>query len=97
MVGVYSISLVYVFLIAIIYLLKEKIRNKDNIMYQRILFTNIIGILIDISQYLAIYNYFPHWFVILLNKAFLIYITVWTFFLAYYVHGVASENDNKRI
>ena len=97
MVGVYSISLIYVFLIAIVYLSKEKIRNKDNIMYQRILFTNIIGILIDISQYLAIYNYFPHWFVIILNKAFLIYITVWTFLLAYYVHGVASENDNRSI
>ena len=97
MIGVYFISLIYDFLIAIIYSLKEKIVNKDTIMYQRILFANIIGIVIDISQYLAIYNYYPHWIIIMLNRTFLIYITVWTFLLAYYVHGVASENDDRKI
>lgn len=97
MLGVYCISLVYVLLIGLIYLLKEKIKNKDNVIYQKLLFVNVVGIIIDILQYLAIYNYFPRYIVLLLNKAFLVYINVWTFLLAYYVLSVASENDERKM
>ena len=97
MLGVYYISLIYVLLIAIIYFTKEKVENKDNMIYNKLLLTNIVGIVIDILQYLAICNFFPRVVVLILNKAFLIYINVWTFFLAYYVLNVASENDRRRL
>ena len=97
MLGVYCISLVYVLLIGLIYSLKEKVRNRDNAIYQKLLYTAVIGILIDVAQYLAIYNYCPRLIVLFLNKAFLVYINVWTFLLAYYVLSVASENDERKM
>ena len=95
MLGVYIISLIYVCLIAIIYMSKEKVNNRDNTIYQKLLFINIIGIIIDIIQYLVIYYYFPRFVVLIINRLFLVYINIWTFFLAYYVLSVASENDER--
>ena len=84
MLGVYIISLIYVCLIAIIYMSKEKVNNRDNTIYQKLLFINIIGIIIDIIQYLVIYYYFPRFVVLIINRLFLVYINIWTFFLAYF-------------
>ena len=97
MIGVYGVSIIYVLLIFCIYFFKEKVNNKDNAIYQKILITSLIGLLIDIFQYLAILNSCPHLLILILNKTFLVYITVWTFLLAYYVYNVASENNNNKI
>ena len=97
MIGVYGISLVYVLLISCMYFFKEKIKNKDNTIYQKLLIVNLIGLLVDMFQYLAILNSYPRVLILILNKTFLVYIVVWTFLLAYYVYYVASGNDNNKI
>jgi len=93
MVSTIIMSLIYMVLISVIYFGKETISNSDNRIYKKIVYTNIIGLIIDILQYFSIKLGLSDYIVLFLAKAFLVYLNVWTFIFSYYV---LSINTKKR-
>ncbi len=85
MINVIILSLIYMILITLIYFSKDKIENLDNKIYKRIIVINIIGLIIDIIQFLSIKNELDEQLIYLFAKFFLLYVNVWTFAFSYYV------------
>ena len=79
MVSTIIMSLIYMVLISVIYFGKETISNSDNRIYKKIVYTNIIGLIIDILQYFSIKLGLSDYIVLFLAKAFLVYLNVWTY------------------
>ena len=94
---VFLTSLLYLGTIAIIYFSKEKIENEDNKIYKIILSVSILGVMLDIVQYFAIDNNLNNFMIQILNKAFLIYIIIWTFLFAKYTLSIGNIKDNKKV
>lgn len=94
MIYLFCISCVYILLIAIIYFSKKKIDNYDNKIYKKVLIINIVGIFIDIIQYLLIVKGVSDVIIIIFNKAFLIYILLWTTMFSLYVLNVGNKAGN---
>lgn len=88
---IFGTSLVYLVLIAIIYFSKKRIDNYDNKLYSIIIIVNIFGLVLDIFQSAVIkYNY-PDTVIHILTKAFLVYITVWTFLFCSYILSLSRK------
>ncbi len=85
MINVIILSLIYMILITLIYFSKDKIENLDNKIYKRIIVINIIGLIIDIIQFLSIKNELDEQLIYLFAKFFLLYVNAWTFAFSYYV------------
>ena len=92
MIDIIILSFIYMLLITIIYFSKKTIENFDNKVYKHILIINILGLLIDIIQYLLIRNHVDDLLIMIFNKAFLLYINTWTFAFSFYV---VSKNANQ--
>ena len=100
MINIFIVSLVYILLIGIIYFAKESLNNNDNRIYKKIIITNIIGLLIDISQFYCIRLGVNDTIILIINKMFLIYINVWTYIFTSYVLSIgikegASQKSNS--
>lgn len=88
-------SLIYILLIAIVYFSKKTIDNIDNRIYKVCLIVNIVGLLIDISQYLLIKNCFPSNIIKIVAKIFLIYIVVWTYIFTLYANSIKCKKIER--
>ena len=58
MLSIFMVSLLYLLLIASIYYVKGAVDNFDTRMYKKIIVVNILGLIIDILQYIVIYTTF---------------------------------------
>ena len=90
MLYIFITSFIYLLLIAFIYFSKERINNEDNKIYSRIIILNIIGVLIDTTQYLLTSYNVMGLIMPIITKSFLIYISIWTSLLVKY-----TANLNK--
>lgn len=94
-IGIIILSFIYMLLISAIYLGKEKIKNSDNRIYEKLVYINLIGLLIDIAQYFAIKYGFNNMIIYALAKLFLLYINIWTFVFSYYVININTKFGKK--
>ena len=88
---IFSMSLFYLIVIAIIYFTKERIKNYDNKLYSIIIVVNIIGIIIDLLQYYLIKINVPNMYILTLGKLFLVYIITWTFLFTSYILNISGK------
>ena len=95
MIGVIILSLIYMILISAVYLGKETIQNSDNRIYKKIVYINIVGLIIDISQYYSIKFGLNRNLILFISKMFLLYINIWTFAFSYYVVGINNKHSKK--
>ena len=89
-------SFVYLLLIMIIYFSKKRIDNYDTRIYTFILIVNLIGVMIDVLQFLMIKNNFSESSIIYINKIFLIYILFWTYLFASYILNLSIKNSFQK-
>ena len=94
---VFILSFFYLITIAAIYFSKEKIENVDNRIYKVIISVNIVGLLLDGVQYIAISHEFPEIFITILNKMFLAYIILWTHLFTRYVLSIGNITNNRMV
>lgn len=97
MIYLFLSSLIYIVLISFVYFSKQRIDNYDNKIYSTIIIANIIGVLIDITQYCLIKISAQDSLIIILNKVFLIYILFWTFLFCSYIINLSKEDKTKKI
>ncbi len=88
-------NLIYLTLIAIIYCTKKKQNTEDNKLYKIILITSIIGLIIDMLQYIAIEKAYPIIIIKGLNKLFLIYVIIWITIFAQYILNIGNKKQTK--
>ena len=91
MLTLFLCSLFYLMLIGTVYFVKKKIDTEDNKIYKKIIIINIIGLIIDIFQYVLITNYAPEFIIMVVNKMFLIYVNTWTYMFLKYILQISSK------
>ena len=98
MIYIFGISLVYILLISIIYFSKKRIDNYDNKIYSVIILVNIVGIIIDITQWSLIKIEASNLVISIVGKMFLTYVTCWTFLFCSYILSLGiNSNLNKKL
>ena len=78
-------SFVFLFIISIIFFVKQKVNNNDTKLYKSIIIINLIGLLIDFFQFIFIKYNVNYFLSFCMAKIFLIYVFAWTFMLYQYV------------
>ena len=92
------LSLFYSILLNIIYFSKKRMGNVENKIYSCILFSNLIGIIIEILLLLFSKSIEGHYiFYVSLNKAYLEYLIVWNLFFLIYILAVNYSKFSKKI
>ena len=98
MIYIFGISLVYILLISIIYFSKKRIDNYDNKIYSVIILVNIVGIIIDVTQWSLIKIEASNLVISIVGKMFLSYVTCWTFLFCSYILSLGiNSNLNKKL
>ena len=95
MLSIFIVSLLYLILISGIYFFKGSVENFETRMYKKILIVNIFGLIVDIMQYFVISNHYPNFLIRTLNRTFLIYVNMWTFYFTIYVIGIGRKFQKK--
>lgn len=96
MIMLFIFSLIYILLISFIYFSKEKIDNSDNRLYKIIIIVNVIGIIIDIIQYLFIKHEANPFLISIFNKLYLAFIITWITIFAHYVINRGDEHIKNK-
>ena len=91
MLSIFMFSLLYLLLIASIYYVKGAVDNFDTRMYKKIIVVNILGLIIDILQYIVIYYHYPDYIINIFNRVFLVYVNMWTYYFTIYVIGIGKN------
>lgn len=91
------LSLIYCWIIAILFLSKEKIKSRENNIYLFLLLFTIIGLNLEIIISLKLgFNLFPQLddiIVLVLNKLLIAYMISWLIILTYYVIFISVKKD----
>lgn len=95
MIYIFGTSLVYILLMAFIYFTKKRVNNFDNKLYSAILILNIIGVCLDIFQFLSIRFNWPNFIIFSFSRMFLIYIVFWTFLFCTYILSLSNNPKTK--
>ena len=95
MLSIFMVSLLYLLLIASIYYVKGAVDNFDTRMYKKIIVVNILGLIIDILQYIVIYYHYPDYIINIFNRVFLVYVNMWTYYFTIYVIGIGKNYQKK--
>ena len=86
---------IFLFILAVVYFSKEKIKNVDNKIFSIMLIINLIGIFIDIFGYFSFQTYSIDSFVNkIIAKVYLIYYLSYGFCLFCYIYNVTFKNIN---
>ncbi|MBN2838926.1 MAG: hypothetical protein JXM74_09260, partial [Fusobacteriaceae bacterium] len=89
-------TLFYLFLILISYFRKERIRLLENKIYESLLITTIIGVVIDFFGIYAHLNFteesFLRWFIV---KIYLLFLLTFVFLLTLYIIFSSAKNKNN--
>lgn len=88
-------ALPFSILIIILFVRKSNADNKETRIYKVLLFSNLLGLLIELMCTYAssVYNTIP-FLSNMIFKLYLLYIIVWISTLAYYVFSISTENQN---
>ena len=90
------ISMVYQFIICIIYFSKKRLENADNKTYALMLIINFIGLMLELSCYITAPYYNDNILLInFFNRAFLIYIIIWSYLLFKYTFVELFSTSRK--
>jgi len=92
-------SLIYIFILSIMYFSKPRIKSIENNIYKHIIITNIIGLIFEIFCHVAVdtvdkYNFISKFIL----KGYVIYIFAWSLFFNIYVFITRlSKNKNLNV
>lgn len=103
-ISVICCSLLYSIMVAIVYFSKRKMNNMENKIYSFLMIISIFGLLLELGSafFIAFQNVSPFYatMMVLVNKAFLIYLLVWVFTFTFYIFYISfsrRENFKEKI
>ena len=90
------VSLIYLLLTGITYYSKKRLKNEENKIYNYMVITTFIGILLEIGC-IVVVPIREKMFLLneLFNRLFLSYILVWIFLFTKYIFIISFSNDKK--
>ena len=92
------VSLIYITIIALAYFTKKRFNSKENQLYDFLLLTSIVGLIIDIIGYFLIIKLgSTHIVNVVISKTYLVYYVLWTLLFTDYVFIVSSDYENKNL
>lgn len=89
-------SFVFLLIVATIFFFKPKINNSDTIIYKKIISANLLGLLIDLIQYILIQSNFNVLISKIIGKIFLAYVFFWTYLLFKYIINISSNVNSLK-
>ena len=90
------VSFMYVLLLSIVYLSKQRINNVENTIYNKLIVLDILGLVLESLCCLTVSKMINNTLLQhIVNKAFLICILTWVFMFSKYMITVAFNNDNN--
>lgn len=90
-------SFFYMLMISILYFSKKRIDNKENKIFSIMSVINIIGIALDLIIVYLSYVAKGHISLYILNKFYLVYILLWTYYFCEYIVIITIKNENIRL
>lgn len=98
-ISVICCSLLYSIMVAIVYFSKRKINTVENKIYSFLMKINVFGLLLELGSafFIAFQDVSPFYatMMVLVNKAFLIYLLVWVFTFTFYIFYISfSRREN---
>ncbi|MGN1342456.1 MAG: hypothetical protein ACI4VL_04450, partial [Bacilli bacterium] len=91
-------SLFYSVLLNTVYFTKKRINTLENKLFESIMLTNFIGVLLAIFSYFTIKN-IDRFSIIntIVSKGYIIYLLTWLTLFSIYIFVISSKNKNKEI
>lgn len=91
-------SLFYIVLLNTVYFTKKRINTLENKLFESIMLTNFIGVLLAIFSYFTIKN-IDRFSIIntIVSKGYIIYLLTWLTLFSIYIFIISSKNKNKEI
>ena len=91
------ISLIYCWIIALLFTFKEKIKTSENFLYGVLVFLTIIGLNLEIFIALrlgyGLFSFVNESIILFLNKLLIVYMISWLIILTYYVIRISIKNE----
>ncbi|MBQ9071912.1 MAG: response regulator [Bacilli bacterium] len=89
-------SLIYIFILSIIYFYKPRIKSIENNIYKYIIITNIIGLIFEILCYVAVDMVDKYYFIsMFILKGYVVYIFAWSLIFNIYVFMTTLSKKKK--
>lgn len=87
-------SLIYVSLLSVVFITKEKIKSPENTYYGVLLISNIIGLIIEFFCAFSVRNreLYPI-FNMIVTQSLLVYYMFWITFFTKYIFAISYKND----
>lgn len=95
MITIFALNIIYTTLICFVYFSKKKLKNTDNKIYKVILITTLLIAIIDIIQYLLMKSNILMDEVIVINKFYMICLSVWIVTFSNYVLTKSDLKTNN--
>ncbi len=91
-----AVSLMYIMLLTIVYLSKERMNNIENRIYNKLIILDMFCLFLESLCCLTVSNIINSYLLkAVVNKAFLISILTWVFLFSKYMVAVSYNNENK--
>ena len=89
-------SLIYIFILSIIYFYKPRIKSIENNIYKYIIITNIIGLIFEIGCYIAVDTVDKYYLIsMFILKGYVVYIFAWSLIFNIYVFMTTLSKKKK--
>lgn len=86
------VSLIYSLILLIVFSIKKHIKTRENKIYSLILFTNFIGLILEILECISISNNIE-WLISISLKLYQVYLLTWVSLLVIYTFTLCSEKE----
>ena len=89
-------SLFYIILLTVVYLSKQRMKNVENAIYDKLIILDLLGLVLEFFCCMTVSNIIEGEFLkYLVCKAFLVSILTWIYFFSKYMVTVSFNNDNR--
>lgn len=90
-------SLFYIILLNIIYFSKKRLKTFENTVFEKILITNLLGVLLAICSYYTIVNSDTIPLInVIVSKGYIIYLLTWLTLFSVYIFAISTDNDKDK-
>ena len=86
----------FLLIIAIVFFAKAKIKNEDTKIYTRIIIVNLMGLCLDLFQYLIIKHNVDINISKIVCKVYLVYVFTWTNLLFQYIANISTNDESLK-
>ena len=89
-------SLFYIVLLNIVYFSKKRIKAFENTIFEKIMITNLVGVVLAIGSYFTIANINKFSIInVIVSKGYIVYLLTWLTLFSVYIFVISIEEEIK--